>query len=71
MSLTIKENSPIWDAIDAGGGQTCDIPGVVRELDRAGYIIVPKEPTDQMADYGLEHLFENNRSNGLDDVKSM
>ena len=29
----------IVDAIDTGGGQTCDITGVLRELYRAGYII--------------------------------
>lgn len=34
--------STIEEAIDLGGGQTCDIPGVLRELDKAGYVIVPK-----------------------------
>jgi hypothetical protein len=41
----IEEGSPIYEAIDRGGGQTCDIAGVIRELDRAGYVIVPREPT--------------------------
>lgn len=29
----------IINAIDTGGGQTCDVPGVLRELDKAGFII--------------------------------
>ena len=44
----MTEDHPIWLAIDTGGGQTCDIAGVLRELNRAGYVIVPKEPTDEM-----------------------
>ena len=32
----------ICDAIDTGGGQTCDVAGVVRALDKAGFVIVPK-----------------------------
>lgn len=39
---TISEGHPIWGAIDRGGGQTCDIAGVLLELDRAGFCIVPK-----------------------------
>lgn len=38
----IKEGSDIWKAIDKGGSQTCDVIGVVRELDKAGYYIVSK-----------------------------
>jgi hypothetical protein len=38
----------IRDAIDKGGGQTCDIEGVLRELAAAGFVIVPKEPTEEM-----------------------
>lgn len=38
----IKEGDVIWDAIDKGGGQTVDIIGVVRELDKAGYYIISK-----------------------------
>lgn len=30
----------IWEAIDLGGGQTCDVAGVLRELRRAGFSIV-------------------------------
>lgn len=44
----LDEDSPIVKAIDRGGGQTCDIAGVLRELDVAGYVIVPKEPTEAM-----------------------
>ena len=29
----------IIDAMDKGGGQTCDIPGILKELDKAGFII--------------------------------
>lgn len=39
----IDEDHPIWQAIDRGGGQVCDISGIIVELDRAGYTIVPKE----------------------------
>lgn len=38
----IKEDDAIWNAIDKGGGQTVDIIGVIRELDKAGYFIVSK-----------------------------
>lgn len=49
----ISENHPIWHAIDNGGGQACDIRGVIRELYKAGYVIVPREPTTEMHDEGL------------------
>lgn len=29
----------IINAIDLGGGQTCDVVGVLRELDKAGFVI--------------------------------
>jgi len=29
----------IVNAIDKGGGQTCDIVGILTELERAGYLI--------------------------------
>lgn len=38
----IDEHSLIWQAIDWGGGQTCDVVGVLRALDTAGFKIVPK-----------------------------
>lgn len=41
----MDENDPIYQAIDRGGGQTCDIEGVVRELAKAGYVI-RKLPVD-------------------------
>lgn len=44
----MDEESPIHQAIDRGGGQTCDILGVVRELAAAGYVIVPRNPTPAM-----------------------
>lgn len=40
--MTMDENHPIYKAIDRGGGQTCDILGVIRELDKAGFVIVPR-----------------------------
>lgn len=40
----IKEGHPIWEAIDSGGGQVCDIEGVLRELNKAGYTIIPRMP---------------------------
>ena len=33
----------IINAIDLGGGQTCDVNGVLRELDKAGFIIKRRE----------------------------
>ena len=33
---------PIWEAIDDGGGQACNIRGVLQTLDERGYKIVPK-----------------------------
>lgn len=44
----ISENHPIWIAIDEGGGQVCDIPGIIRELNKAGFSIVPYKPTPAM-----------------------
>lgn len=41
-------------AIDIGGGQVCDVPGVLRELEKAGFVIVPREPTEAMIDAGLD-----------------
>ncbi len=43
----------IRDAIDTGGGQCCDIEGVLRELAKAGFVIVPRKATDNMIDMGL------------------
>lgn len=40
----MDENDPIYKAIDDGGGQTCDIPGVVKSLEAAGYMIVKVGP---------------------------
>lgn len=34
----------IDNAIDTGGGQVCDVPGVRRELDRGGFKIVGLRP---------------------------
>ncbi len=33
-------------AIDVGGGQSCDVPGVLRELELAGFVIVRRIVTD-------------------------
>lgn len=32
----------ICEAIDSGGGQTCDVNGVLRELDKAGFKVTGK-----------------------------
>lgn len=44
----IDEDHPIWKAIDRGGGQAVDIAGVINALEAAGYVVVPKEPTEKM-----------------------
>ena len=44
----MDKNDPIYKAIDTGGGQTCDVDGVIRQLDRSGFAIVPKLLTDQI-----------------------
>ena len=36
----LDENHPIYVAIDVGGGQMCDVHGVLRALREAGYEIV-------------------------------
>jgi len=46
--IGIDENHPLYKAIDRGGGQTCDIGGVIQALLDAGYVIVPREPTEAM-----------------------
>lgn len=35
-------------AINNGGGQTCDVEGVLRALMAAGFVICPREPTEAM-----------------------
>lgn len=45
-------DDPIMKAIDKGGGQECDVAGVLRSLDAAGYAIVPKEPSVAMLHAG-------------------
>lgn len=44
----IEEDSPIWKAIDRGGGQSCDVRGVILGLYEAGYRIV-KQPEQNEA----------------------
>src|SRR5580704_7673683 len=51
-------DNPIMDAIDKGGGQECDVAGVIRELDRAGYLIVPKLATEHAVRAGAQVLAE-------------
>jgi len=48
----------IREAIDLGGGQTCNIDGVIRALNEAGFVIVPKEPTEKMINNGTKQLIE-------------
>ena len=40
----MNEDHPIYKAIDSGGGQCCDISGILRALDAAGYVIVSRKP---------------------------
>jgi hypothetical protein len=47
-AMELDESDPLYIAIDRGGGQTCDINGVVRELEAAGFAIVKKEPPSYM-----------------------
>jgi hypothetical protein len=49
------EDHPVYNAIDKGGGQVCDIAGIFRELHAAGYVIVPIDPTDKM----IEAFYES------------
>lgn len=44
----MDENHPIYKAIDLGGGQVCDIPGVLRELTKAGYVIIKTDVHDEL-----------------------
>jgi hypothetical protein len=44
----ITEGHPIWDTIDRGGGQCCDIDGVLRELDKAGFVIISKDEIERL-----------------------
>jgi hypothetical protein len=46
--MNINEDHPIYRAIDRGGGQCCDVPGIITQLRAAGYVIVPVEPTEEM-----------------------
>lgn len=53
------DGDPIRNAIDSGGGQSCDVEGVMRALNSAGFVIVPREPTRaMMADAWDEHTFD-------------
>lgn len=59
MIYPLEEGNPIYDAINSGGGQTCDINGVVMGLYAAGYTIVPMSAIDEARSvYG--HPNENN-----------
>lgn len=64
----ISENHPIWHAIDTGGGQACNIRGVIRELHKAGYAIVPRIPTEAMRCAKVEN--RGDLSGYLDDFTS-
>lgn len=44
----LDEDDPIYKVIDKGGGQACDINGVWRALDEAGYIIIPKAEYERL-----------------------
>jgi len=57
----MDENDPIYRAIDRGGGQVCDVPGIIRELQRAGFVIAPIEPTEEMIEKGMWSRSETGR----------
>lgn len=62
----INEDDPIYKAIDSGGGQTCNINGVVSALDAAGYAIVPKDPTPATIERMAKGIqLANNNSTGM------
>lgn len=44
----LDEDDPIYKAIDKGGGQTCDVAGVIRELMAAGFLIVSKDEFERL-----------------------
>lgn len=46
----MEPGNPIYEAIDRGGGQACDVAGVIRELAKAGYTIVPIRAPAVMAE---------------------
>lgn len=68
---SITTDARIRDLIDAGGGQACDIEGIIRELAAGGFAIVPiyaptpLTPSDEMVD-GLTTLkaFLENEARG-------
>jgi hypothetical protein len=49
----MDEDHPIYKAIDKGGGQACDVKGVIRELLEAGYVIVPHDISNEACDKAL------------------
>lgn len=49
----MNEDHPIYKAIDKGGGQVCDVAGVIRELKASGYVIVPHEISNEACDKAL------------------
>jgi hypothetical protein len=61
----------IRDAIDKGGGYSVDIEGVIRELNAAGYVIVPKEPTEAMCAAGAKYYHDNWQPGHAKDDTSM
>lgn len=64
-------SDPIREAINLGGGQTCNIEGVLRELHRAGYVIVPIEPTEAMCRAGAKYYHDNFREGHAKEDTSM
>lgn len=44
---SIKLNDPLYEAIDLGGGQTCDVERVFIEINKAGFAIFELEPSHQ------------------------
>ncbi len=48
MKVSYEEEYPLWDAIDRGGGQTCNVRGVLREIDRMGFVVVRQQDLEAL-----------------------
>ena len=62
MTTPLTPREAIWDAADLAietfyeGGHNFDVPAFVAELDRLGYVVVPKEPTEEMVEAGRKAM---------------
>ena len=54
----ITEGHPAYEAMDLGGGQCADLPGILRELAKAGYEIVKVEPEPKRKAREMRHAID-------------